>query len=110
MKKTLFLASIEYSPNGKGSMTPIKYTPMVYSANGKGIVLRNIIFRSDNGHGKRWKKCNKNMMLIKISCMDYMKWTSVMLPVIFEEFELVLFFFAMFFSFHSRCHLVKGQL
>ena len=100
MEKTWFLASIEYSPNEKGIMSPMKYIPMVYRPNGKGMVLRKIIFRSGNGHDKRWKKYNKKIMLIKISFMHYMKWTSVMLPVVFEEF----------FSFHYKCHLAKGRL
>ena len=43
------------------------------------------------------KKYNKKRMLIKISFMHYMKWTSVMLPVVFEEFELVCFFAAAVF-------------
>ena len=32
-----------------------------------------------------------------------------MLPVVFEELELVCIFFAVF-SFHNHCQLVKGQL
>ena len=31
----------------------------------------------------------KVMLSIKISFMHYMKWMRVMLPVVFEEFELV---------------------
>ena len=34
-------------------LAPMKYTPMVYSPNGKGMVPWKIIFRSGNGHGKR---------------------------------------------------------
>ena len=33
------MAPIEYSPNGKGIMAPMKYTPMFYSPNGKIMVL-----------------------------------------------------------------------
>ena len=40
MEKVSFLASMEY-------------TPMVYSPNGKGMVLWKILFWSGNGHGKR---------------------------------------------------------
>ena len=40
--------------------------------------------------------------------MHYMKWTRVMLPVVFKEFELVFFFFAIF-NFHYHFQLVKGQ-
>ena len=97
-QKTWFLVSTEYSPNGKGILAPMKYTPMVYSPKRKGMVLRKILIRSSNGHGKRWKKYNKKIMLIKISCMHYMKWTGVILPVVFEEFELVCFFAIFFFS------------
>ena len=39
-------------PNGK-SLTPIEYALMVYSPNGKGMVLQKIVFRSGNRHGKR---------------------------------------------------------
>ena len=38
----------------------------------------------------------KDTMSIKISFMHYMKWIRVMLPVAFEEFELV-FSFLLFF-------------
>ena len=37
-------------------------------------------------------------MSIKISFMIYMKWTIVMLPVVFKESELVYIFFTTFFS------------
>ena len=35
-------------------------------------------------------------MPIKISFMHYMKWAVVMLPIVFEEFEVVYIFFATF--------------
>ena len=44
---------MEYSPNGKGIMTPMEYTPMVSSTKVKGTVLWKIVFWSDNHHGKR---------------------------------------------------------
>ena len=58
---------------------------------------------------------------IKISFMHYMKWRRVMLPVVFEKFELfcsfvaVVFLFCFFvfclsfyaISFHCQCQLVK---
>ena len=72
----------------------MKYTPMVCSPSGKSMVLRKILFRSGNSPGKRWKKYNKKIMSIKFSFMHYMKWTNVMLLVVFEEFELVCFFAA----------------
>ena len=40
MEKTSFLA-------------PVEYNPMVYSLNGKDMVLSKILFWSGNGHGKR---------------------------------------------------------
>ena len=46
---------------------------------------------------------------IKISFVHYMKWTRVMLPVVFEEFEVV-YIFSFLFSFHYHCQLVKSQL
>ena len=47
-------------------------------------------------------------MSIKISFTYYMKQTRVMLPIISEEFELVVFF--AIFSFYYQCHLLKVQL
>ena len=38
-------------------------------------------------------------MSTQISPMNYIKWTGVVLPVVFEEFELVCIFL-LFFSFH----------
>ena len=46
---------------------------------------------------------------VKISFMHYLKWTRVMLPGVFEEFEMV-YIFSLFFSFHYHCQLAKGQL
>ena len=48
-------------------------------------------------------------MSVKISFMHYMKWTRLMLPVVFKKFELVCIFL-LFFSIHYHCRLVKGQL
>ena len=39
MEKARFLAPVEYRPYGKGIMAPMKHTFMVYSPNGKGMVL-----------------------------------------------------------------------
>ena len=52
---------MEYSPNGKRIMAPMEYTLMVYSSNGKGMVLYNILFWSGNGHSKDKRKYNKNV-------------------------------------------------
>ena len=46
-------------------------------------------------------------MSIKISFMHYMKWTRVMLLVVFEEFKVVYIFFATFF-FSLSLSIVKG--
>ena len=57
MKKPWFMVSIEYSPNEKSIMAPMKCTLMVYIPNGKDMVLWNIAFWSGNRwkNGKRWK-------------------------------------------------------
>ena len=47
-------------------------------------------------------------MLIKISFMHYVKWTRVVLPVVFREFEVVYIFFTTFFS--LSLSIAKGQL
>ena len=52
----------------------------------------------------------KRQMSIKISFKHYMKWTKVMLPVVFEEFGMVYIFFSLLFAFRYHCQLVKGQL
>ena len=53
MEKTWFMAPMEYSPMEKDIMAQMEYTLMVYSPNGKGMVLWKIVFRSGNRHGKR---------------------------------------------------------
>ena len=44
MEKVWFMASVEYSPNGKDIMAPMDDSPMVYSRNGKAMVLWKIVF------------------------------------------------------------------
>ena len=53
------------------------------------------------------KRQYKRYMSIKISFMHYMKWTRVMLPVVFKEFEMV--FFATF-VFSPSLPIGKGRL
>ena len=53
MEKAWFMASMEYSPNGGGIIAPMEYTPIVYSPNGKDMLLWKILFWSGNDHGKR---------------------------------------------------------
>ena len=77
------------------------------------MVLLNIVFPSDNRHGKRQKRCSiKDTMSLKISFMHYRNCitrTRVKLPVVFEEFDMV-YVFWLLFSCHYHCQLVKGQL
>ena len=40
----------------------------------------------------------KDTMSIKNSFIHYMKWTRVMLPEVFDKFELVCIFVAIFFT------------
>ena len=54
----------------------------------------------------------KDTMSIKIIFMhyrNYITWTRIKLPVVFEEFDMV-YIFLLLFSFHYCCQLVKGQL
>ena len=44
------------------------------------------------------KDCTKDAMSIQISLMHYTKWTRVMLPVVFQEFELFFLIFLFFLS------------
>ena len=39
MKKAWFMAPMEYNPNGKGIIASVKYTFIVYSPNGKSMIL-----------------------------------------------------------------------
>ena len=59
---------------------------------------------------KDFKNTVKTIRLsIKISFMHYMKWTRVMLRVLFEEFEIV-YIFLLLLYFYYHCQLVKGQV
>ena len=54
----------------------------------------------------------KDTMSMKISFMqyrNYITWTRVTLPVVFEEFDMF-YIFWLLFTFHYHCQLVKGQL
>ena len=54
----------------------------------------------------------KDTMAIKISFMhyrNYIIWTRITLPVVFEEFDMF-YVFWLIFSFHYHGQLVKGQL
>ena len=45
------------------------------------------------------KKKDTMSIIINVSFMHYIKWTRVILPVVFEEFEVV-YIFKLLFSFH----------
>ena len=54
----------------------------------------------------------KDTMSMKISFMqyrNYITWTRVTLPVVFEEFDMF-YIFWLLFTFQYHCQLVKGQL
>ena len=102
--------SMVYGPNGKGIMALIEYTLIIYGPSGKSMVLWNIIFPSGMIKDKKW--CTmKDTMSIKISFThyrNYIAWTRVKLPVVFEEFDMC--FFWLLVSFHYYCQLLNGQL
>ena len=102
--------SMVYGPNGKGIMALIEYTLIIYGPSGKSMVLWNIIFPRGMIKDKKW--CTmKDTMSIKISFThyrNYIAWTTVKLPVVFEEFDM--FFFWFLVSFHYYCQLLNGQL
>ena len=93
MEKTWFMAPMEYILNRKGITAAKEYVPMIHSLNEKAMVLRKIFLKKYN---------IKDTMLIEISFMQYMKLTRVMLPVVFEEFE-VAYIFLLIFSFCYHC-------
>ena len=39
MKKSWFIAPMKYNPNGKAVMAPMEFSFMVYSSNGKSMIL-----------------------------------------------------------------------
>ena len=49
----MILAPMEYTRNGKTIMVPMEHTPWFIASIKKAMVLRKILFRSGNGHGKR---------------------------------------------------------
>ena len=49
----------------------------------------------------------KDTMSIKVSLMHYMQLTRVMLPEVFEEFELIYMFLLYFFLFTKRSTIAK---
>ena len=53
MEKTCFMVPVEYNPIGKDIMVPMGYILKVHSPTEKDMVLRKIIFRRDDFHGKR---------------------------------------------------------
>ena len=101
-------------PNGKGIMASLEYTLMIYSPNGKGMGLWNIVFPSGNRHGKRKKRCIKKIqcrskLVLCITGTTRVTWTRVKLPVAFEEFYMV-YIFWLLLSLYYYCQLVQGQL
>ena len=54
------------------------------------------------------KTKKENKMSIKINFMHHMKWTRVMLPVLFQKFEPVCIFLR-FFSFYYYCQEVNSR-
>ena len=77
------------------SITPLFLAPME-----KARFYEKLFFELVIGMVKDKKKYSiKDKMSIKISFMDNMKWTRVMLPVVFEEFKVVYIFFCYFFLF-----------
>ena len=90
-----FMAPMEYSPNGKGIMTPMEYTPMVYSPSGKGIALWKIVFElviaMVKDKKRQHKRCNVNKnQFYALREVDKKN------AIVFEEFELVCIFVAIF--------------
>ena len=101
------MAPVEYSSIGKGIMAPMEYTPVVYRANEKVWFCESLFSEMVIVIIKDKKYCIKDAVSIKISSMHYMKWSRVMLPAFFEEFDLLCNFF-LFFPFHYHSQLVKG--
>ena len=109
------MAPMKYSTTGKDIIAPMEYTPMFYSPNGKDYFER-LLFEMVIGIAKDKKYSINNTISIKISFMHYMYWRRVMLPVVFEEFELVcisflallLFYFCFCFVFVFFCYFGKS--
>ena len=100
-------AAMKHNINGKGIMAPMEYTLLVYSPNGKSMVLWKIVFEVIvMVKDKRipYKRHNVNQNL-------YYALHEVDKSNVASSFWGIwngLYFFATFF-FHCHCQLVKGQ-
>ena len=74
--------------------------------------MKDCFSKGGNRRGKILKKYSmKDIMSIKISFMHYMKWTRVIIPAFFEEFEfffLATFFFSISLSIRKRSKIYKN--
>ena len=103
------MVPMEYSPYVKDIIAPMEYIPGLIALMEKvrcyeGFFFEVVMIKLKN----KQKYIVKVTLSIKISFRHWMKWIRVMLPVVFEEFELVCTFL-LFFSCRYHCQLVKGQ-
>ena len=101
------------SHNRKGIMAPMEYTqwfiaPMEKAWFYERFFIEVVMIKYKNAMAKV-KKIQYKRYNVNKNFLYYMKWTSVMLPIVFEEFELACIFL-LFFSFHCNCQLVKDEL
>ena len=105
---------VKHSPNG--IITPLekalwpqwRITPLFLAPMEKARFYEKLFFELVIVMVRDKKKYSiKDKMPIKISFMHYMKWTRVMLPVVFEKLKVVYIFFIILlhFYFHYHCQL-----
>ena len=63
----------------------------------------------EHPHYKRLVLSRQSIKITFMHYRNYITWTIIKLPVVFEEFDMV-YDFWLLFSFHYHCQLVKGQL
>ena len=82
----------KHSPNGKGMI----YCRNLINPNGEGV-MATMEYTSWLIAPMEKVQSIKNKMSIEISFLHYMNRTRIMLTVVFEEFEVVCIFLAVFF-------------
>ena len=94
-------------------MAPMEYTqwfiaPMEKAWFYERFFIEVVMIKYKNAMAKV-KKIQYKRYNVNKNFLYYMKWTSVMLPIVFQEFELACIFL-LFFPFHCNCQLVKDEL
>ena len=86
-----------YGPHWKGIIASMECPHLTTSPNVKAWCYENCFSKWKSSRENITKYIIKDTISINISSMYYMKWTRIILPVVFEEFGMVYRFVATFF-------------